>query len=35
VEIKVVVPKHLTSAQKELISKLMDDNGKKHSWLKG
>ena len=34
VEAKVVVPKHLSQEQKELISKLGEETGKKHSWFK-
>ncbi len=34
VEARVVVPKHLSASQKELISKLADESGKKHSWFK-
>lgn len=34
VEARVVVPKHLSASQKELISKLGDESDKKHSWFK-
>jgi molecular chaperone DnaJ len=34
VVMKVVVPKHLSSKQKELISALMEEGEKKHSWLR-
>ncbi len=34
VEARVVVPKHLSGTQKELISKLGEESGKKHSWFK-
>lgn len=34
VEIKVSVPKHLSSSQKELITKLREESSKKHSWFK-
>lgn len=34
VEARVVVPKHLSQQQKDLISQLGDDSGKKHSWFK-
>ena len=33
VEARLVVPKHLTQSQKELIEKLMEEPAKKHSWL--
>ncbi|MCL4337381.1 MAG: molecular chaperone DnaJ [Candidatus Thermoplasmatota archaeon] len=34
IETKVVVPKHLSASQKELIAKLEEENDKKHSWFK-
>ncbi len=34
VEARVVVPKHLSASQKELISKLGEESGKKHAWFK-
>lgn len=34
VEARVVVPKHLSNTQKELIAKLGEESGKKHSWFK-
>lgn len=34
VEIRVTVPKHLSSSQRELITKLREEGGKKHNWFK-
>lgn len=34
VEARVVVPKHLSASQKELIAKLGEESGKKHAWFK-
>lgn len=33
VEARVVVPKHLSSSQRELITKLMDETSRKHGWF--
>jgi molecular chaperone DnaJ len=33
IRIKLIVPKHLNSAQKQLISQLLEENTKKHSWF--
>ncbi|MFG1450472.1 MAG: molecular chaperone DnaJ [Thermoplasmataceae archaeon] len=34
-EMKLTVPKHVSSAQKELLEKFMEEGEKKHSWLRG
>ena len=34
-QMKLTVPKHVSSTQRELLQKFMEDGTKKHSWLKG
>ncbi|HLH86317.1 MAG TPA: molecular chaperone DnaJ [Thermoplasmataceae archaeon] len=34
VEVKIVVPKHLTARQKEILQEFMGESPKKHSWLR-
>ena len=34
-EMRLVVPKHLTAAQREMLERFSDESQKKHSWLRG